>query len=74
MAYKRAAAETLRTKDVDDKMKRMKSAQAQLRDRLAASKIDDPRMNDARDLDLTKWPYGKPEEKRKAEGEDDQTW
>ena len=72
VTYKRAAADTLRTKDIDDEMKRMKSAQAQLRDRLAASKLDDPIMIDARDLDLTKWPYGKAEEKDKAEGEEEE--
>ena len=50
-------------------MERMKVAQAQIRESLAASKLDDQEFLAARDLNLTEWPYGKANEKKKADGD-----
>ena len=72
MAYRQAAQEAKKTDQIDGEMKRMLSAQARLRERLAASELSDEGILAARDLDLTKWPYGKAEEKGKAEGEEEQ--
>ena len=72
VAYKQAAQEADKIDLIDDHMKRMLSAQAQLRKRLPASGIDEKEILAARDLDLTEWPYGKAEEKGKAEGEEEQ--
>ena len=74
MAYTSAAEETNRTQYIDEEMERMRSAQNALKKRLARSELDNSGMNDASDLDLTKWPYGEPEEEGEAEGEEEQKW
>ena len=69
VAYKKAVAGTPYIKDIDDEMKRLKLAQTHLKESLQASKLDDSFTNEARDLDLTKWPYGEAEEEGEAEGQ-----
>ena len=69
VAYKKAVAGTPYIKDIDDEMKRLKLAQTHLKESLPASKLDDSFTNEARDLDLTKWPYGEAEEEGEAEGQ-----
>ena len=71
MAYTNAAAETNRTQGIDDAMERMRSAQVDIKRRLSASELDVSELNKARDLDLTKWPYGKAKEEGEADGEEE---
>ena len=71
MAYTNAAAETNRTQGIDVLMERMRSAQVDIKGRLSASELDLPVLNEARDLDLTKWPYGKDKEEEEADGEEE---
>ena len=67
-----AAAETNRTQGIDDAIERMRLAQIDLKGRLSASELDDPVLNEARDLDLTKWSYGKAKEEGEADGEEEE--
>ena len=60
-----------RTQCIDDAIERMRSAQVDIKGRLSASKLDLPVLNEARDLDLIKWPYGKAKKEGKADGEEE---